>query len=207
MMDEVDSYFNYVMKNNKKYFKFKQFSQIETFGDKLVDKPEGVIRIWFENVNGLPIGNRGEKHDYRHLTHIFNRCSIDIFGAAETKTNFSCVDSKNSLNERLFQYDPLTPVRTATSQNTHEKLGKRQWGGTCTIARGEITDRVFETGIDTSGLGRWSWIKLRGNDGTVTRFISTYQPCIQRNKRCYASTYIQWQRFFGIQEETPAVLK
>ena len=153
---ELDNYFNYIRKNNKKYFKFKKFSQIETFGDNLTDKPEGVLRVWFENVNGLPIGRKGEKYDYRHLNHIFARCSIDIFGGVETKVNFTCVGSKDSLNEKLFLYDPHTPIRSVTSQNTSEKLGKRQFGGTCMIARGEVTDRVYETGLDTSGLGRWS---------------------------------------------------
>ena len=106
----------------------------------------------------MPIRRKGEKYDYCHLNHIFARCSIDIFGGVETKVNFTCVGLKDSLNEKLFLYDLHTPVRSVTSQNTSEKLGKRQFGGICMIARGEVMDRVYETGLDISGLSCWSWI-------------------------------------------------
>ena len=42
---ELNNYFNYFRKNNKKYFKFKKISQIETFSNNLTDKLEGVLRI------------------------------------------------------------------------------------------------------------------------------------------------------------------
>lgn len=95
MKDEVDNYFSYIRKNNKNYFKFKQFSQIKKIQDKLIDKLEGAIRVWFENMNRFPIGKKGERYDYEHITHIFACYLVDIFDSAETKTNFSCVNSKN----------------------------------------------------------------------------------------------------------------
>ena len=56
VVDKVDDYFSYIRNNNKNYFKFKEFSQIQTFGDKLIAKPDGYIHIWFENINRLPLG-------------------------------------------------------------------------------------------------------------------------------------------------------
>ena len=56
MVDKVDDYFSYIRNNNKNYFKFKEFSQIQTFGDKLIAKPDSYIHIWFENINRLPLG-------------------------------------------------------------------------------------------------------------------------------------------------------
>ena len=173
--DHITAYLNYIRNNNRAYFKFKSFSQIQTIGDKLMSKKDGYVCVIFENVNGLPVGSLGEKYDYTHLNHLFQRCSIDIFGAAETQINFALVSSEDSASERFFREDPLTPYRIATSQNTSEFLGRRQYGGTLTLARGEITDRVFEAGSDSSGLGKWSWIKVKGRDRICTRFIFFYK--------------------------------
>ena len=152
---EMD-YLRYIRSNKIGYFKFKHFSEINTFGDKIMTKKDGSIRVMFENVNGLPVDSLGDKYDYKHLSHLFKRCSIDIFGAAETQINYVLATSKDSASERFFKEDPLTPFRISSSQNTDEFLGKRQFGGTPNLARGEITDRVFEVGSDTSGLGKWS---------------------------------------------------
>ena len=93
--EEMD-YLNFIRNNKKGYFKFKQFSQINTFGDKIMNKKDGMIRVMFENVNGFPVGSLGDKYDYKHLSHLFKRCSIDIFGAAETQINYVLATSNDS---------------------------------------------------------------------------------------------------------------
>lgn len=195
--EDIIEYLNYIRNNNRPYFKFKSFSQIHTVGDNLMSKKDRFIRVLFENVNGLPVDSLGEKFDYKHLCHLFQHCSIDIFGAAETQMNFALASTKDSASERFFQEDPLTPYRISTSQNTSEFLGKRQYGGTLRLARGELTDRVIEAGSDCSGLGKWSWIKVKGRDGTCTRFISIYKPCTSRRNQGFTSAFKQWKRFFG----------
>ena len=97
--DHITAYLNYIRNNNRAYFNFKDFSQIQTVGDKLMSKKDGYVRVMFENVNGLPVGSLGEKYNYMHLSHLFQRCSIDIFGAEETQMNFALVSSEDLASE------------------------------------------------------------------------------------------------------------
>lgn len=74
--------------------------------------------------------------------------------------------------------------REFCSMVSHNKLegkepaaGKVQRGGTVTILRGELTAYVKDSGVDPSGLGRWSWYLLQGKEGFSTRVITAYTPC------------------------------
>ena len=55
--------------------------------------------------------------------------------------------------------------------------GKFQRGGTAVILRDELAAYVTNSGADPSGLGRWSWYLLEGEEGYRTRVISAYAPC------------------------------
>ena len=39
--DHITAYLNYIRNNNRAYFNFKDFSQIQTVGDKLMSKKDG----------------------------------------------------------------------------------------------------------------------------------------------------------------------
>ena len=65
--DHITAYLNYIRNNNRAYFTFKDFSQIQTVGDNLMSKKDGYVRVIFENVNGLPVGYLEEKYNYKHL--------------------------------------------------------------------------------------------------------------------------------------------
>ena len=63
----------------------------------------------FENVNSLPIDSLGEKYNYKHLSHLFHNCSIDVFGVAETQMNFALVPPEDLASDQFFKENPLTP--------------------------------------------------------------------------------------------------
>jgi hypothetical protein len=52
---------------------------------------------------------------------------------------------------------------------------KYQRGGTMIISEGDICARTIETGQE-HGLGRWSWIKLRGCKGLTVIIATLYRP-------------------------------
>ena len=83
--DHITAYLNYIRNNNRAYFNFKDFSQIQTVGDKLMSKKDRYVRVMFENVNGLPVDSLGEKYDYKHLSHLLSTLLyLYIWGSRDT---------------------------------------------------------------------------------------------------------------------------
>ena len=72
-------------------------------------------------------------------------------------------------------------IRSVALHNKREDkergTGKVQHGGTAVILRDELVAYVTNSGADPSGLGRWSWYLLEGEEGFRTRVISAYAPC------------------------------
>ena len=54
---------------------------------------------------------------------------------------------------------------------------------------------VEDAGSDETGFGRWSWIKLEGNNILKTMIISAYMPCKTR-KQSMLSNYAQQERYW-----------
>ena len=102
------------------------------------------------------------------------------------------MERKHSLEQVL---EASTKVRAATGYNDNECVGKRQQGGVCTIGCGDTVTKIIESGRDLSGLGRWSWIKVRGCRGQVTRMITAYQP-VRARKKGHNTVYRQHIRYF-----------
>jgi hypothetical protein len=86
-------------------------------------------------------------------------------------------------------------IQSVTSHNKREGkekgAGKVQRGGTATILREELTAHVTTSGVDPSGLGRWSWYLLEGEEGYRTRVVTAYAPCGSAASR--SETYYQQQ--------------
>ena len=47
-----------------------------------------------------------------------------------------------------------------------------------------------------TGLGRWTWIRIEGNNEIKTTVITVYSPCKTR-KQSYYSTYAQQKKDMG----------
>ena len=56
----------------------------------------------------------------------------------------------------------------------------------------------MENGLDPTGLGRWSWIQLTGDNEINTTVISEYSPCKPR-KHSLLSTYAQQTIYWKLQ--------
>ena len=77
--------------------------------------------------------------------------------------------------------DSSTTVASHNKREGKERgTGKVQRGGTATILRDELTVYVTNSGADPSGLGKWPWYLLEGEEGSRT--------AIQRRK--FSSLYI-----------------
>lgn len=146
------------------------------WGDILQRKPERTIRIGFRNVRSLPATSAGQKNT--DLIQDIQDASLDILGISEVNIAWQAVSTYDSLHTRLRSQ--FEAVKFITSNNqTDTPIGtKKQMGGTATGGINMMAYRVRESGVDTSKLGRWSWLAFRGHGGTLTRVLTLYRPCV-----------------------------
>jgi hypothetical protein len=64
-----------------------------------------------------------------------------------------------------------------TSHTKEDNPQEYQPGGTLAIVCNKWTSRVVEKGTDPFGLGRWTYIGLRGKNNTHSLIVSAYRVC------------------------------
>jgi hypothetical protein len=98
-----------------------------------------------------------------------------VFGIAETNLDWRLLNEENKLwscTHEWWEHLHISYSHNITSQAVTEK----QYGGTALFTINDIAHSVAEKGCDSSGLGRWSWTKLRGKGGYTLIIISAYRP-------------------------------
>ena len=106
------------------------------------------------------------------------------------------------LNERLIprqeRFDQRMRVKCPTSRsflnnNTHIQTSRSSLitGGTAISIEGNMILHKSEQGhgADEEGLGRWTWVRVKGKGNTHTRFISAYCPV--KNTKGFSSVWNQ----------------
>ena len=164
------------------------------YGLKHTTKASNVTRLWFTNPCGIGVDPLHPKSD-TSFSFLKNTSKCDIFGLAETNVHWYMLYNHASLYARVKRR--WKNFKLSTSHNKHEKLGKTQRGGTCTVALNQIAFREHARGQDSTGLGRWSWIELRGKDDHKTRIYTAYRPGgkPQRTKTAHTTVYEQHERY------------
>lgn len=165
-------------------------SRQTVFGDPLQSKPRGVIRIVFENMNKLAPWRR-EGWKIKKARSMLRKTEGDFYLGAEVGANWSKLGMEADL-DCLFRTD--VSARSVRGYNKHDNIHRGQEGGTAIIGINQATSLVLKSGVDTSGLGRWSWMLLEQLPGHRTRLVSAYQPCANRQGG-YASCYSQQRAY------------
>ena len=120
-----------------------------------------------------------------------------MISLVETQLNLDLTTKTFSLRDKLFQ--KRAAAVSIASHNKHELLGKRQQGGVFTGVMGSLTNTVVATGSDSTGLGRWNWIELKGGPRS-TFIITAYQSV--KSRRTVNTVYLQRERYFKQHGET-----
>ena len=172
---------------------------IPVHGDALQSKNEGHIRFYFENVDGFsvnikkPVYNNNNKLQY--YNSLLSRLEVDVFGGVEARTNWSIVPGSHQLPRLLQQREG---ARTITAHNKHERFTIAQQGGTFLSANEFSQGMIESSGSDTTGLGRWCWMKFRGTT-VSTRVVMAYSACVTR-KQAHNATIAQQRRYWRLQK-------
>lgn len=167
--------------------------QKEYWGDLMGPKQDNIIRVVSKNIQGLGVRVGGIKED-ELKSGLVNK-NIDIVGIQEPNVNWSKCKNNDKFSERMrspeWEY-----VRYSLAYNKNNNQSRQQYGECITLSIDQVTHRVSGSGADERGLGRWSWILLKGKNMNKVRIITVYQPNLCRNSTNPASVYSQHRKFF-----------
>ena len=175
----------------------------------------------FQNVNGLPDGPTDDKQ--QQLDEWLQREKVGIVLIAETKKYWPAVPKGRQWRDRMRSVSPSGSFVEA-AHNIHEDRastpGSTQSGGCAAAVLGKVAHFNPTSGQDPSGLGRWTWIRIRGRmihqeelddweaeeggeegDGPASRdvvVVSAYRPGTGRGTGI--ETVLAQQRHFWLTE-------
>jgi hypothetical protein len=109
----------------------------------------------------------------RRILNLHRKYQTDGSCILKHETNFSMSEEGKCTND-LFASIPGSRVTAAHISN--ESINRCQQGGTMVAAFSQLVGFIQETGVDRTGLGHWSWMKV-GTGEHSTRIFSAYQPC------------------------------
>jgi exonuclease III len=147
------------------------------YGDHPGIVKEDHFRIASINLNNISPYNDSSCDE--RLFHATDSRDIDILCMQEVGCNWSNIPQKASFQNRLNKYFQLHNTKSRMSSNSHDLTGtQKQWGGTGILSKNKIRHYTMGSGIDPSGLGRWTWSRYRGKGGMTLRIASVYCPCV-----------------------------
>ncbi len=170
---------------------------LQVHGTPPSSKGEGIVRLVYENVNGLS-NKLSDNKKVEKAKEIHDELEVDIAAYNEHRLNMQHRGNVNGFNQ-IFKGGEAA-IQSVVAHNIHKNISRVQEGGTSLLLFGTITDQLDhdQTGKDETGLGRWSVMMLKG-DGVMTRVVCGYNPCFNRNPDS-STTYQQHRRFFITQK-------
>lgn len=162
------------------------------WGDAIADEKDNCWRIRFQNI-GPQRASSTHEHSCRTTDHII-KTGYQVFLFAEHGLHLSRIPFDQTWDARMKSASPLS--FSILSNNTHEKKlvsSTSLTGGTGVSIFEDAVSRKVSAGRDLSGLGRWTWVMVRGKQEFKTTFISAYRPVY--NPSDHGSVWRQHQRY------------
>jgi len=156
--------------------------------------PQHTVRLLLQNPNGI------QPHisysDFLFGLHISESLRVGILCMPET--NLNCRPSQLKVTKQCFNKN-WKHSSLQTSHGNEEFESNYKPGGTLTAVMDGWTSRVEEKGVDPYGLGRWSYIALRGKGVVKIYIVTVYRVCNNRDsgpKTAYKQQMRALQRNF-----------
>jgi hypothetical protein len=150
-----------------------------SYGDTIYTKDSAHLRIFFQNVKGLSHTTTAD--DYRYYATAIREFHVDLCGLAETNTPWQLLHHRQDFIQAAKSSLGTVKVEFASPQRQIDPVADTesfQAGGCLTMVCGRWVPSIHSGPIvDTSGLGRWSGITLRGKHGNSLSIITAYRVC------------------------------
>jgi hypothetical protein len=133
------------------------------------------FRIYFQNINGLTAGKSMTR--WLEMVKTMNEKRCEIFGLAETNTNWNSHNIINNIN-RIIN-NQFSNSSTILSSNRYNPLKQKRFlpGGTLQSCTGHWKSRCISTISDFRNMGRWTGQKFQLKSNKTLTIITAYRPC------------------------------
>ena len=134
------------------------------FGDDSRQQSHQSTRILFQNVHGIPFPMNEEKQ--KGLFQCWTKEKVGIALLAEMNLQWSAVPRGKKWFDRVKSFTDQGHF-SAVAYHEHQEFptpSAFQWGGCSATLLHKVARRAKSGGVDETGLGRFSWIKIRGRD-------------------------------------------
>jgi hypothetical protein len=188
-----------VVSNLSKWIPRARLFLLQTHGMAPNSKQEGIVRMLCKNtINGFNNRISGNQKIAKALD-IKEDLDIDCLLYCKHRLSLCHKSNVNDFKQMFQREIACTAVAT---HNIHkwQQAGRVQEGRTGAICSGDATGYIRKVGKDEEGLGRWSWILLRGSDGHMTRLVMVYNPC-KSGKANSDMLYQQQRRHFILRKQ------
>jgi len=169
----------------------------DTWGHQLGTKPEGFWRICFQNVGGFTPSTESEIK-LNNLRKFMVAAEIDMFAFTEHNTSWDLIHFDQRLPQCTRGW--WENAQWAITYNRKEEHPiEHQPGGAGILTLNRAAHRAQPPGDDPTGMGRWSWNRLRSTNRAWFRLVSLYRPCASSGP---LSTYQQQIRGLAAAKRT-----
>jgi exonuclease III len=154
---------------------------------------EQILRIYFQNINGIRLDNDGA--DMLDIFLQMENIRADIFAFAETK-----LASDQPFVANLLQRNKRKiwdHARIVTSTSTVVLEGYHKPGGTLTCAANSLVGRIQRTFSDP--YGRWSGMELMGRSNKRLVVLTVYQVPQKTGSSGSTTAYTQQRNMFRLE--------
>jgi hypothetical protein len=162
------------------------------WGSSMDTSDPSCFRIYFQNINGLTAGKSMERwHDTVTTMH-HKKC--EIFGLAETNTNWDSYNIKTNINRIINRYNVNSYTTLSRNRYNPDKNSRFQPGGTLQSCTGHWKSRCISTIHDPRSMGRWTGQTFQLKNNKTLTVITAYRPCKQsnsNNNKSSSTTYRQ----------------
>ena len=140
---------------------------------------------------GFNIGSlqqEGNSQKNKDLREFLREKEIDAVAMQETNVHWKSIPVHERLDERTRFWWQRRKLSYAYYES-YPFAKAHQYGGTAIFGIDSASDRYMGSGKDPTGLGRWCWMRFRGNAGMSLRFISAYRPNDSSNEHSVFSQH------------------
>jgi hypothetical protein len=137
---------------------------------------DSTFRLLLQNPNGICPSVTNP--NFMFSLHLCNEIGAGAICLAETNLNWHHTQHPASLRRCLHRNWSASKYQMSIPDEVF--LGDYQPGGTLTLIVDRWTSRVIKSGMDPYGLGRWSYVILRGKQNINICVVSAYRVCNEK---------------------------
>jgi ribonuclease HI len=162
------------------------------WGSSMDSNKNECFRIYYQNINGITSSDSMEKWN-DHVSSMKDNC-CEIFGLAETNTNWKCPNIKTELDNIINKTFPHSSTIFSSNKFNPTDVSRYQPGGALQSCTGHWVSRCIDKIHDNRNMGRWTGQTFQLKQQKILTVITAYRPCKRSNinsKSTSSSSYRQ----------------